>query len=63
VLGLPLAIALGFALSSMLYDVRPVDPVVFAAAPLALAASALMATWLAARRATRVTPLTALRND
>jgi predicted permease len=62
-LGLPLAIALGFALSSMLYDVKPVDPVVFAAAPLALAASALFATWLPARRATRVTPLTALRND
>jgi cell division protein FtsX len=61
--GLPLAVALGFAVSSLLYDVKPIDPVVFAGAPLALAAAALVATWLPARRATRVAPLTALRTD
>ena len=62
-LGLPLAALLGFAVSSMLYDVKPMDPVVFVTAPAALAMAALFATWLPARRATRVTPLTALRAD
>jgi predicted permease len=62
-LGLPLAALLGFGVSSMLYDVRPLDPVVFTAAPAVLALAALVATWLPARRATRVTPLTALRAD
>jgi predicted permease len=62
-LGLPLAALLGFGVSALLYDVKPLDPVVFTAAPAALAVAALIATWLPARRATRVTPLTALRAD
>jgi ABC-type antimicrobial peptide transport system permease subunit len=62
-LGLPLAALLGFALSSLLYDVKPLDPLVFTVAPALLALSALIATWLPARRATRITPLTALRTD
>ena len=62
-LGLPLAGGLGFALSSLLYDVKPLDPIVFTAAPVFLALAALVATWFPARRATRVTPLTALRAD
>ncbi len=61
--GLPLAALLGFALSSLLYQVRPLDPIVFVAAPAVLVAASLAATWLPARRAMRVTPLTALRND
>jgi predicted permease len=62
-LGLPLAGLLGFAVSRLLYDVKPLDPVVFIASPLSLALAALVATWLPARRATRVTPLTALRSE
>ncbi|MEO6235683.1 MAG: ADOP family duplicated permease [Vicinamibacterales bacterium] len=62
-LGLPLAALLGVALSSMLYNVKPLDPVVFTVAPALLATAALFATWLPARRATRVTPQTALRAD
>ena len=62
-LGLPLAALLGFALSSLLYDVKPLDPLVFISAPAALTVAALVASWLPARRATRVTPLTALRTD
>jgi predicted permease len=61
--GLPLAALLGFAMSSLLYDVKPLDPVVFTTAPALLAVAAIVATWLPARRATRVTPLTALRAD
>jgi len=59
--GLPLAALLGIALSSVLYDVKPLDPVVFISAPFVLALAALVATWVPARRATRVSPLTALR--
>ncbi|HEY2434784.1 MAG TPA: ABC transporter permease [Vicinamibacterales bacterium] len=62
-LGLPLAALLGVGLSSFLYDVKPLDPIVFVSAPLVLALASLAATWLPARRATRVTPLTALRAE
>ena len=62
-LGLPLAAGFGFLVSAMLYDVKPLDPIVFLTAPAALALAALVATWLPARRATRVTPLTALRTE
>jgi hypothetical protein len=60
-IGLPLAALLGRGLSGMLYDVKPLDPLVFVAAPAVLGAAALVATWFPARRATRVTPLTALK--
>jgi ABC-type antimicrobial peptide transport system permease subunit len=62
-IGLPLAAGLGKLLSAMLYDVKPLDPIVFASAPALLAAAALMATWIPARRATKVSPLTALRSS
>lgn len=61
-IGLPLAAGLGKLLSAMLYDVKPLDPVVFASAPALLALAALTATWIPARRATKVSPLTALRS-
>jgi ABC-type antimicrobial peptide transport system permease subunit len=62
-IGLPLAALAGFALSRLLYEVSPLDPLVFALAPLALAMSATLASWVPARRATRVAPVTALRTD
>jgi predicted permease len=63
VLGLFLAMASGKILSGILYEVGPLDPVAFTAAPLLLAAAALIATWLPARRATKVNPMRALRTE
>jgi ABC-type antimicrobial peptide transport system permease subunit len=60
-IGLPLAAILGRLLSGLLYDVQPLDPIVFFSAPGLLALACLVATWLPARRATRVTPITALK--
>jgi predicted permease len=62
-IGLPLAALAGSGLSRFLYAVSPADPLVFVAAPLALAAAATIAAWIPARRATRIAPVTALRAD
>jgi predicted permease len=62
-IGLPLAMLAGFGLSRLLYEVSPLDPLVFATAPLALALSATLASWVPAWRATRVAPVTALRSE
>jgi ABC-type antimicrobial peptide transport system permease subunit len=61
--GLLLALATGRIISSMLYEVSSLDPIAFTLAPLVLAAAGLLATWLPARRATRINPLAALRTE
>ena len=43
--------------------VSPLDPLVFAGAALTLGAAALLASWGPARRAARVDPLVAMRQD
>ncbi len=62
-LGLLLALGLGRLCASLLYHVSPVDPVSFVLAPAVLLLTAMVACWLPARRATRVSPLTALRSE
>jgi putative ABC transport system permease protein len=62
-LGLLLAIATGRIVSGFLYQTSPLDPLAFATASIFLALAALAATWIPARRATRVDPLKALRGD
>jgi putative ABC transport system permease protein len=62
-LGLLLAMATGRILSGILYEVGALDPIAFTTAPILLAAAALIATWLPARRATRINPMRALRME
>ncbi len=63
VVGLSGAFAASRLLSSILYEVSPHDPRVFVAAPVALAGIGLLAVLLPALRATRVDPMTALREE
>jgi putative ABC transport system permease protein len=62
-LGVLLALACGRLLASMLLRVSPYDPLILVAAALPLAVAALLATWLPARRATRIDPMEALRAE
>jgi predicted permease len=66
-IGLALGLAGAFALTKLLqaylFGVEPRDPLAFTLAPLVLLAVALIATWLPARRAGRVAPMTALRYE
>ena len=62
-IGIPLALATGRALSSQLYDVSPRDPVILNAAALALVVSAGLAALIPARRAASIEPVRALRAD
>jgi putative ABC transport system permease protein len=63
VLGIGGAMLLTRVMSALLFGVGPMDPVTYVAVATALAAVALVATYLPARRATRVDPLVALRAE
>ena len=63
VVGLAAAMALTRLLESQLYRVSPVDPAAYGVAVALLMASAGVAAWLPARRATRVDPAVALRSE
>jgi len=62
-LGLIGAAALTRVMASLLFGVSAVDLVTFSAVPPILAAVALLATYVPARRATQVDPMTALREE
>lgn len=62
-LGGALAAVVAMAMGRMLYEVSPFDPLVMTIAPLSLLLASLTATWIPARRAARVNPMTALRSE
>jgi putative ABC transport system permease protein len=61
VAGLVFSAATASMMASLLYGVRPHDPAVFLIVPLLLLAVAALASYLPARRATKVDPMIALR--
>jgi predicted permease len=62
-IGLALGVMLGWALSFVIYQVSPYDPITLAGATGLLAVSSIVASLVPARRAANVLPMTALRND
>ena len=62
-LGLAAAAGAAQLLRSLLFAVRPLDPLVFSGVTVLFAGVALLAAWLPARQATRVDPLVALRSE
>jgi len=61
VLGIGGALWLTRFLASFLFGVKAMDPAAFVVTPILLSAVALLAVWIPARRATRVSPIVALR--
>jgi predicted permease len=61
--GLVVALALTRVMSSMLFDVSPLDPATYAGVSLGLAAAAMLASYVPALRATGVDPVNALRAE
>jgi putative ABC transport system permease protein len=61
--GTALALALTRLLASLFYGVHAWDAAAFSATPAVLAASALLASYLPARRATRLDPMVILRYE
>jgi putative ABC transport system permease protein len=60
-IGLGAAFGLTHVMTNMLVDIKPTDPLTFVAITLIFFLIAAIASWLPARRATKVDPMTALR--
>jgi len=61
--GLTLAFGLAHGVANLLYDVSPNDPLVFSSITATITGIALLASWLPARRASRIDPMVALRDE
>ena len=57
------AVVLSKLMGKMLYGVQPTDPLTFGGVAIVLGVAALLATFIPARRATRIEPMIALRNE
>jgi putative ABC transport system permease protein len=60
VLGLAVTLALGRSMASLIYGIRPADPITLIAVTSAVTLVALLATYVPGRRATRLDPAVAL---
>jgi putative ABC transport system permease protein len=63
VAGLAVAAAVTRVLSTMLYETTPLDPATFAVTAIVLTVVATLASFIPARRGTRITPVEALRAE
>ena len=62
-IGIGLALLVGQMLTSLLFHISPADPLALGGATAVLAIAAMLACYFPARRATEVSPLTALRSE
>jgi putative ABC transport system permease protein len=62
-LGIAGALGVGRLIATLLYQVKPFDPMTFGAVSILLTVAALLACYLPAKRATRVEPIVALRHE
>jgi putative ABC transport system permease protein len=62
-LGLAASYGLTRSMATMLFGVKPTDPLTFASLALVMLVVAALASYLPARRAQRVDPVAALRGD
>jgi predicted permease len=60
-IGLGAAVGFSRVMESLLFGVTPLDPITFLAMPIVLAAAAVLASYVPARRATNVDPIETLR--
>jgi putative ABC transport system permease protein len=63
VIGLLAAIALTRWMESLLFEVRPADPLTYTVIAVLLTLAALVACWVPARRASKGDPLVTLRRE
>lgn len=63
VIGFAGALACSRVLGSFLFEVKAIDPAIYAAVSLLLALAAILACWIPARRASRVDPIVTLRAE
>lgn len=63
VAGLFGALALGRMMSSVVYGVSVTNSTIYVSAVVTLAAASLLATWIPARRASRIDPMLVIRNE
>jgi len=63
IIGLLSAFALSRALQSVLFEVKAIDPKIYLGVGLLLFGATLLASWIPARRASRVDPIIALRTE